>query len=184
MKKLVKLQQHLRQEPFWFVVVSIAAASSVSLIGGLGLELAAERLIPLVPLIVALPALNTMVGDYATVIAAHAGDPNERTRSRRELAQAISVSVLINIIGVLLLSILIAWSRGFVFTGLIITKFVIFVPLAIISIVFFMFSITYFVDKIFEKRKLNPDEVLIPIVTSISDVLMLGAIAAAAWWLF
>ncbi len=182
--RLHKIHEHLRSQPFWFVVISIAAASSISLIGGMGLELVADRLLPLVPMIIALPALNTMVGDYATVIAAHAGDPNERPRSRRELARAISISVFINIIGVFGLSVMLAINRDYQFTTAILAKFGIFITLAVIGVVVFMFAITLFLDKIFEKRKLNPDDLLIPIVTTISDVLMLGAIAAAAWWLF
>ncbi len=184
MKTLYRLHEHLRSQPFWFVVVSIAAASSISLLGGMGLELAAERLLPLVPMIIALPALNTMVGDYATVIAAHAGDPNERPRSRRELARAISISVFINIFGVFGLSVVLAINRDYAFTTAVLVKFGLFILLAVIGVVAFMFTITLFLDKIFEKRKLNPDDLLIPIVTTISDVLMLGSIAIAAWWLF
>jgi len=181
---IVRLHQHLRRQPLWFVVVSIAAASSISLIGGIGLEVTAERLLPLIPLVIAMPALNTMVGDYATIIAAHAGDPKERPRSRRELIRAISISVSINILGVFALSTILGWRRGYSFTSIFLIKFAFFIIATVIGVVTFMFTITYFLDKIFERRSLNPDDLLIPIVTTVSDILMLGSIAAAAWWLF
>lgn len=183
-KHLVRIHQHLRSQPIWFVVLSIAVTSSLSLIGGMGLESVSENLLPLIPLVIAMPALNTMVSDYATIIAAHAGDPNERPRSRRQLARAISISILINIFGVFALSTIIAWYRDYDFTQEFLIKFGIFTTLAVVGAVSFMFLLTYFLDKIFERRKLNPDDLLIPIVTTFSDVLMLGAVAASALWLF
>ncbi len=65
---------------FLFVVITVAAASSISLIGGFGLEVVQERILPLIPLIIAMPALNTMVGDYAAIVAAHASDPGENKK--------------------------------------------------------------------------------------------------------
>jgi|GEM_PF-2284908 len=183
-QSMAKLHNHLREQPAWFVVLSIASVSSLSLIGGIGIESVSEQLIPLMPLIVSMPSLNTMVSDYATIIAAHAGDPNERPRSRKELARAISISIMVNISGVLALSTLIAWHRGYDFTGIFLLKFIIFTIGAVVGSVSFMFFLTYFLDKVFEKRNLNPDDLLIPVVTTLSDVLMLGAVAGAAVWLF
>lgn len=184
MKLTALAHQHLKRQPFWFVVVTVAAASSISLLGGVGLELSQEKLLPLIPLIIALPALNTMVGDYATVIAAHAGDPNERPRTRRQLIRSIAISVLINIIGVVVLSSLLALRRDYSFTALLFVKFSIFVALAVSGIVVFMFLITLLIDKILDKHRLNPDDILIPVVTSISDVFMLVSVALTANFLF
>lgn len=164
-------------EPVWFIVLTTAAASSVSLIGGIGLESVAESLLPLIPMIVALPALNTMVGDYSTIIAAHAGDPFERERTRKQLVKAISWSVIFNILGVTILSLILAARRGFDLDFMFVLRFGLFITVAIIATVIFMFVITYILDKLLEKRRLNPDDILIPIVTSVSDVLMLGTVA-------
>lgn len=165
------------REPIWFIILTTAAASSVSLIGGIGLEAVAESLLPLIPMIVALPALNTMVGDYSTIIAAHAGDPFERERTRKQLIKAISLSVIFNILGVTILSLILAARRDFDVTLQFTLRFGLFITVAIIATVAFMFFLTYVLDKIFEKRRLNPDDILIPIVTSVADVLMLGTIA-------
>lgn len=167
-----------------FIVLTTAAASCVSLIGGVGLEAVEERILPLVPLIIALPALNTMVGDYAAIIAAHACDPAERVSTKRKLAKAIAKAMWVNIIGVLLLSIVIAWQRDYLFTTLFLVKFISFVIIAMIATIAAMFSITIVLDKILEGKKQNPDDLLIPIVTSVTDVLMLGLVTLSVLFLF
>lgn len=177
-----------RQLHYWrgmlFVAVTTGAASALSLLGGIGLESVQEKILPLVPLIIALPALNTMVGDYAAIIAAHAGDPAERKQTKRLLARAISKAIWVNIIGIIVLSLAIAWQRGYLLTGAFATKFVLFVTLSMIGVVITMFALTVVLDKALAHKKLNPDDVLIPIVTSITDILMLGLITLAAVILF
>lgn len=167
-----------------FIVLTTAGASCISLIGGIGLEAVQERILPLVPLIIALPALNTMVGDYAAIIAAHAADPAERTTTKRKLAKAIAKAIWVNIIGVLLLSVILATGRGYVFSSVFLTKFAFFVTAAMLGTIVLMFVITIVLDKILEQKRLNPDDILIPVVTSITDVLMLVLVTLAAVFLF
>lgn len=174
----------IRLRQLLFIVLTTAGASSISLIGGVGIEAVQEHILPLVPLIIALPALNTMVGDYAAIIAAHASDPAERIATKRTLAKAVAKAIWVNIIGVLLLSTIIAMQRGYLFTGIFLTKFAAFVILSMLGTVFAMLVITVILDKLLERKRLNPDDILIPIVTSVTDVLMLGLIAVAAWTLF
>lgn len=167
-----------------FIVVTTAAASCVSLIGGIGLEAVGDKLLPLVPLLVAVPALNTMVGDYAAVIAAHASDPAERSTTKRQLARAIAKVIWINVLGVLLLSIVVAWQREYLFSPVFVLKFVLFVVVAMIAVVAGMFGLTTLLDRLLVDKKFHPDDILIPIVTSITDVAMLGLVALAAVLLF
>jgi cation transporter-like permease len=167
-----------------FIIFSVGIASSISLIGGLGIEAVEDRLLRIVPLLIALPGLNSMVGDYATLIAAHAGDPEERSRSKRELALAMAPSVLINIGFILLVSLPLSYYRGFDLDTLFLIKFIGFVASSIITVIAIMFLITLALDAALKHRSLNPDDVLIPIVTTISDIFMLGLIALAALLLF
>lgn len=167
-----------------FIIFSVGGASCISLIGGLGLEAVQEKILPLVPLLIALPGLNTMVGDYAATIAAHAGDPAEQNTTKKKLIKAVSKVIWVNIIGILLLSILLSIRRGYVFEHAFLIKFVLFVVLAVISIIALMFSITTLLDKLLEKHRLNPDDVLIPIVTTISDIFTLGLVSLAVGLLF
>lgn len=174
--------KHLRH--LLFVVFTVAGASCISLIGGIGLEAVEEKLLPLIPLIIALPALNTMVGDYAAIIAAHATDPAERTTTKKKLARAISKAVWVNIVGLIVLSLILAWQRGYIFTNGFIIKFVLFIAISMVAVIALMFALTTILDKILERKKLNPDDILIPVVTSITDVLMLGFVALAAVFIF
>lgn len=167
-----------------FVILTVGGASCISLIGGIGIEAVQEKLLPLIPLLIALPALNTMVGDYAAIIAAHAGDPGEQKDSKRNLAIAIAKVIWVNILGVLMLSVVIAWQRDYLFTGEFLVKFIGFVIVSMLAIVVAMFGITIVLDKALENHKLSADDVLIPIVTTLTDVMMLGLIAFAAYFLF
>lgn len=173
-----------RRQSLAFIIISTALASCISMIGGIGIEFTEKEFLPLVPLVIALPALNTMVGDYATIIAAHAGSPGERSTTRRKLVRSITKSTIVNILGTVGLSLFLAHQRGFTSTAVFYVKFVIFVVASVSAIVAVMFIITYSLDKILEKKRLNPDDILIPIVTTITDVFMLGLIALAAKFLF
>lgn len=173
-----------RKQSLLFIVITTALASCISMVGGIGLEFAEKDLLPIIPLVIALPALNTMVGDYATIIAAHAGNPAERSGTRKKLVWSILKSTLINIAGTTALSLYLAQQRGYEPTYGFIATFFGFVAVSVLAIVFVMFGITYTLDKILEKKRLNPDDVLIPVVTTITDVFMLGLIAVAAKVLF
>ena len=167
-----------------FIIITTAFASCISMLGGIGIEFTEDELLPLVPLIIALPALNTMVGDYATIIAAHAGNPAERTATRIKLIRAIALSTCINIIGIIGLSLFLSEQRGFTTSAQFYATFGFFIICSVISIIAVMFFITYSLDKILEKKRLNPDDILIPVVTTVTDVFMLGLIALAARFIF
>ena len=166
------------------VILSVGLSSSLSLIGGLGIESVQNELIKVVPLLIALPALNSLVGDYATLIAAHAGNPAERRLSKIQLAKAISPAIAVSTSLILLLSILLAIHRKFAFTSAMLSKYVLFVIFSIFSVILIMFIITVLLDKLLKHRAINPDDILIPIVTTISDIFMLGLIALAVKFLF
>lgn len=167
-----------------FVGLSIGIASSISLIGGLGIEMVEEKLLSIIPLLIALPALNSMVGDYATLIAAHAGDPTERTRSKTDIVRAIVPAVMVNIVIIIGLSLMLGVARDYALESSFVIKFIGFVVFSVISIIAIMFLMTIMLDKLLLRHRLNPDDLLIPIVTTISDIFMLGMIALAAQFLF
>ena len=178
------MSKKIRRQSIAFIVITTALASCISMIGGIGIEFVQEDLLPIIPLVIALPALNTMVGDYATIIAAHAGSPGEKKKTRKKLVRSIAKSTLVNIVGTIVLSLLLAKSRGYAAEDGFVLRFSLFVLIAVASIVSVMFAITYTLDRILERKKLNPDDVLIPVVTTITDVFMLGLIALAATFIF
>lgn len=178
---MANIETHKKSSLF-FVILTVAGASSVSMIGGLGLEAVEEKLLTIIPLVIALPALNTMVGDYATVIAAHAGNPLERNKSFKKLGLAIAKSALVNIILMIILGSSLAIMRDYNFTGVLFAKYVLFISGSISLTVAFMFFSTLATDRLLRNKKVNPDDILIPVVTSISDVLMLGLVALSTFF--
>lgn len=173
-----------RRSSFWLSSLVAGLASCISLVGGLSLELVADRLLPVIPLLIATPSLNNMVGDYAAIIAAHIGDPSDRERTRRDLMKLLSRVVLVNIFGLLMLSLLLAHSRGYIASTIFITKFAVFVVGVFAFMLLAMFAISIWLDRIVVKRQLDPDELLIPVVTSITDVAVLSLVAGGAIILF
>lgn len=167
-----------------FVVFSVGIASSISLIGGLGIESVQHDLVKIIPLLIALPALNSLVGDYATLIAAHAGDQAEQHRSKWELVKAMLPSVATSTLLILGLSTILGAQRGYLFTKSFVITYVLFVIFAIISVISVMFVLTLILNSLLKKYRLNPDDILIPIVTTISDIFMLGLIALAVRFVF
>lgn len=166
-----------------FVVTTIALASSVSMLGGLALESVVEEILPLIPLILALPALNTMVGDYATIIASYE-ELNISDRLELKLISAVSKSIVVNILSVVILSLAIAYFRDYALDAGFITKYIIFIAGATILTVVAIFVIAKALNYMLMKHKANVEDVLIPIVTSVTDVLMLCVISLSVVLVF
>lgn len=178
------MKNNVRRQSLAFIIITTALASCISMLGGIGIEYVEADLLIIVPLVIALPALNTMVGDYATIIAAHAGSQGEKNSTRKKLISSIAKSTVVNMLGTIVLSLVLALRAGYEVTTTFFVQFSLFVILSVASIVTVMFFITYTLDKILDKKKLNPDDILIPVVTTITDVFMLGLIALAAKFLF
>jgi cation transporter-like permease len=169
---------------FIFIALTTAAASSLSLLGGLGLEHVSDRILPLVPLIIAIPSLNDLVGDYGTIIAAHTGDPRERTKTHRQLALAIAKVVGVNIVAIIGMSLLVAHSRGYILEASFMLRFVGFIVASIVIVVLFMFTLARLLDHFLRAWHINPDELLIPIITSVADIAMLSLVTLAVITIF
>lgn len=170
---------------FLFVAFTTALASSLSLIGGVGLEYISERILPLIPLIIAIPGLNDLVGDYASIIAAHAGDPKENDPAqKRALRKSIFTVLIVNIIAIIILSIATSLLRGYKIEPVFLLKFVAFVVGAAFITVSAMFAITQTLKFFLRKKRINPDELLVPVTTSIADIFMLLLVTLAVVLLF
>lgn len=169
---------------FLFVAFTAALASSISLIGGLGLEYVQERILPLVPLLIAIPSLTNLVGEYAAIIASHTGDPAERKRSHLALAKVIFTVIWFNIFAIVALSILSAMTRGYGLDADFALRFFIFIAAASIVTVLFMFLLAKMLDRLLLKRHINPDELLVPVITSLADIVMLLLVTLAVLTIF
>ncbi len=169
---------------FLFTAVTAGLASALSMLGGIGLEKVAEKALPLVPLIISIPGLSDLVGDYASIIAAHHGDESERMRSSTELSRAIFKVLSINIFAIILMSFGLAALRGYSFESGFVLRFVIFISVAAVISVLFIFGITNLLDRILHSHKMNPDDLLIPITTTVADIVMLLLVTVAVLTIF
>lgn len=165
-------------------IVTSTTAASVGLIGGLALQSVEEKLLSVVPLVIALPALNTMASDYASLIAAHAGDPQHKKTLRRKLVVSLLGSVPISIAGVVAISIILSSFQAYSFDQTFMLRFAGFVAAALTSVVIVVYVLTNLLDRHLENRKVNSDDILIPFANVLASVLMLGCFALAAWLLF
>lgn len=174
----------LTPRSFLFVAFTAAMASALSLIGGIGLEAVSSSILPLVPLLIAIPGLNDLVGDYASIIAAHHGDPSENTRTKKQLLGAIFKVVGFNILFLILLSLILASARGYALDTIFITKFSIFIAIAVVLAIMVMFALAGILELVLKNKNINPDELLIPIITSLADIVMLLLVALAVVTIF
>lgn len=167
-----------------FAAIVSSSTAVIGLIGGIGIEAVKTRLIGITPLIIALPAMNAMAGDYATIITAHIGDPEAGPRLKRKLAIALLAAVPISILGVVLLSFFFSSLRGYALETALVQRFFTFIAAALISVVLVTFVTTIILNKVLENRQQNSDDVLIPATNVLASVLMLSWFALAVWIIF
>lgn len=165
-------------------ITTSAFAASIGLLGGVALQSVEERLFVLVPLVIALPALNTMAGDYASLIAAHAGDPQNRKHLQRRLTLSLLGAVPISITGVIVISTVLSIYQGYDLDRQFMLQFSAFTAIALTSVVFVVYLLTNALDKYLEKHRVNSDDVLIPFSNVLASVLMLSCFALATWLVF
>lgn len=169
---------------FWFAIGISATTSSISLLGGLGLQAAQESLVKFVPLLAALPALHAAANNYAATIAAHLGDPRMYKQSLRRLMIALTISTPITILAVSAISLLVAWFEGNVPSVDQVKKYIIFYAALLAGVVLIIFIGSYVANKALQKHQINSDDVLINTTSSAASVLLLLGFALAARFYF
>lgn len=165
-------------------VVTATFAASVGLAGGVALQSVEVQLLEVVPLLIALPAMNTMAGDYAALIASHAGDLYGKKILRRKLSLSLLGSVPLSIAGVIAMSTVLSTFEDFSFDQGFVLQFSLFIGVALSSVVLTVYGLTILLERYLTTRRVNSDDVLIPFGNVLSSVLMLGWFAFGAWFLF
>ncbi len=153
-------------------------ASVVSSAGGLFLEHIKTTFISLIPLIILLPTLNDMIGDYGMIISSRfttmlfkGGIKNKITKNKEllKLFSKILIIAIITSIFSLVVSFLISGFSGFNLTFNIATKISLMILIDVLVLIFILCLIAFFLGIFFYKRNEDPDNFLIPITTSIAD---------------
>ena len=153
-------------------------ASLLSSLGGFTLEGIKEVFVTIVPLIILLPALNSMIGSYGSIISSKfttllhtgrlRGDWHKNAELRRLFLQVLLLSVITAFLTVIM-AFLLSLASGFNLTLETALKVSFITGVDVILLVCILFLISITAGFYFYKRNEDPDNFLIPITTSIAD---------------
>lgn len=153
-------------------------ASILSSLGGFALEHIKTIFVPIIPLIVLLPALNDMIGDYGTIISSrfssmlHQGKIRRMWWANQELRKLFIQIFITSIVAAVFSSVIafvVAYFSKYPLTTTIISKIFLITIIDVISLISIIFLISVFAGLYFYKKGEDPNNLLIPITTSVAD---------------
>ncbi|MBI2499049.1 magnesium transporter [Candidatus Woesearchaeota archaeon] len=153
-------------------------ASIVSSLGGFAIENVKNYFILLMPLVILLPALNDMFGDYGTIISSrfstmlHEGKIKNNLFINRELKELIKqIFIIALIMGVFsaIAALTISNFVGYNASMNIAIKIILMILIDIVLLVGILFLVSIIGGLYFYKKGEDPNNFLIPITTSIAD---------------
>lgn len=168
-------------------------ASILSSVGGIALHGAQDKIIAVLPLLILLPALNDMIGDFGTIISAkfttmcYTGKIKEnpfRSKYIKDLFATVMIVGFLAAIYIGTIAYFMAYSKGFLFT---IDLFFRVVGVAVIStllIVSFIFVVSVILGIRICAKGEDPSNFLIPLTTSLADLANLAFLSIMAVLLF
>lgn len=158
----------------------LVAASVISSAGGIAVESLVQRFALVLPLLVMLPALNDMIGDFGTIVAPrfttllYLGKLHEKTwRRSRIVRQMLGVLLGIAAFAALYLaalSTIIALVAGWMFDAFSFFKIVLIALTATTLLVAVIFYISIKGGFYVFRKGQDPDNLLVPLATSIADM--------------
>lgn len=152
-------------------------ASILSSLGGLAIELVKPLFVSIIPLIVLLPSLNGMIGNYGAIVSSrfsamlHEGCLKDRHwiyEVRVLLFQVITIAVFMAILSAVV-SLVVSYFSGY-YAGIDVA-----IKIGLISVidtfvlVLILFSVAVIGGLYFFKKKEDPNNFLIPITTAVAD---------------
>jgi len=154
-------------------------ASIISSIGGMHLKPVEGTLVTILPLLILLPALNDMIGDFGTIVSSKfttmlylglLGRKWWQSKHVHELILTILIVALIASVYIGSLSYLMASAKGYTFSTAIFLKVLIISIIATASLVGIIIIISIVGGIWIYKKKEDPNNFLIPITTSVADL--------------
>jgi cation transporter-like permease len=161
-------------------VLLSAGLASIALLGGFGIQAVRRELLSFTPLLIALPAMNAITGDYATLITAHLGDPETYRERVKKLILSLAISVPVSIAGVTTMSLLVASRQGFIISGAAVQQYVVLLTVALVAILSLTLLSIVVINYIVKHKRINSDDILIPVANTIASVLVLASFAIIA----
>ncbi len=161
-------------------------ASIISSIGGIGMESISGKLVTIIPLIIFLPAMNDMVGDFGCIVSSKftnmlylgkVGNRWWRSRHLHKLFLVILSTSFITSVFVGVAASVIAYWQGFSLTFEIFLKILTIAVFSNLILVAVIFTISIIGGLGIYHKKEDPNNFLVPITTSIADLLNLAIFA-------
>ncbi|MBI2129540.1 magnesium transporter [Candidatus Woesearchaeota archaeon] len=168
-------------------------ASILSSVGGFGLQTIQIKLAAIIPLLILLPSLNDMIGDFGMIITSKFTTalyerkikrPWWRSHFVKHLYRVIIPIALISAVYISILSVFIAYARGFSFDIILLLKIIGLVALTTALLVVIIFLISIIGGLYVYHRKEDPDDMLIPITTSVADLGSMLLFSGMIRWMF
>jgi len=169
---------HVSRTIFKESIKILLLASIISAFGGLALERIKVLFIYTTPLLVLLPALNDMIGDYGSIVSSkfstmlHEGKIKKRWWGELEIKklfwQILTISLTTAVIS-LIVAFIVSMFSSYVIDFYSILKIVFIVIADVMLLVCLLFLTSIFAGLYYYKKKEDPNNFLIPITTSVAD---------------
>jgi mgtE-like transporter len=169
-------------------------SSFLSSIGGIGIELVQKKVLVIMPLIIMIPAINHLMGNLATVLASkfttylYLGKVDESNYSNakeiKELEKKVYLISIILSVYIAVVGYAIAALKGYPFSILIFIKILFVSVITSLLLLKFIFWITIEWGYTLYKKGKDPNNYLIPILTSVGDMGAMVCIAIMTYVLF
>ena len=183
------LTKRIVKESLRFLIIAVI----ISTIGGAGLKSVEDALIVIIPFLIVLPALNNAAGDFAIIMVSRfttylyknkGADRFSYSREARHIFRDVLLVALLLSVYLAILAAAISSVKGFPITYSFFLKFSFILLVVMLSLFLINFLIAVIGGIYVFKRGADPDDVLIPLTTSISDLVGMVVLALLVSWLF
>lgn len=159
-------------------VTIVLLTSIISALGGFTLERIKPLFVQIIPLIMMLPVLNDMIGDYGIIISSRFSTMLHEGRIKKDVwstkilrvlfTQMIIVASLSAIVG-MILSMIVSGKMGYNVGMLSFLKLLLIIIIDVILLIFLLFATSVIAGCYFYYKHEDPNNFLIPISTAIAD---------------
>jgi cation transporter-like permease len=168
-------------------------ASIISSFGGVGLEVLKLKIAAIIPLIIMMPALNDMIGDFGTIISSKFTIMLYQKKIRKKWWESYELGDQFRIISTIalfaafylgLVSIAVSYIQGATISVIGALKVIALAFMSTATLVLTIFFIAIIGGIWVYKRGSDPNNFLIPMTTSIADFSSLALFAFFVYFLF
>jgi mgtE-like transporter len=160
----------------------LVMASIISSIGGISLQFMEDRLLTIIPLLILVPAMNNMVGDFGCIVSSkfttllYLGKVNQKWWKSRHLHRLFLVILMSSFIMSVFIGVaasVIGYWRGFSLSFEVFLKILSIAVLSNFILVGVIFAVSIIGGLAIYRKREDPNNFLIPIATSVADLLNL-----------